>query len=552
VRAIDGDGNAQAYPTSYTWTIDTLAPTITTNLPSVVSSPDFDLAITSDDPNAEFECELNGDNTPCDVDFSTLTDGDDGNSLEVWAYDAAGNSGYYYKQFGYQVGASVAQITAHPARVKSSPGTSTFEFGADAGATIECSYNWDDFAPCTSPVTVQEKWFDAGYSFRVRAVKNGVTQNLPDEFDWYVGDHPFGLNWDHTPDGWTSETSAGFYVYSSYWDNNDLRYTCSLDGAAFAACDQEFHYENLSQGPHEVRVHATSKTDGGLDELSFNWQISDLPGSWFYQTPEKFTSDTSATLKWRSSDNVDIWDCKLDDGDWSPCERTYRQTVSELAEGEHTFQVRAGNEDALQNPVASYSWTVDTIVPEVTVAAPTGPIKTDPYTLPISANEPGVKIFCVLDDGPENDIFECDNGAELSGLTRGVHTITVWGYDRAYNGTDSQTYTFDWQPEVVVPPVAKPAAPIVKPTLNKPGKPKDGKFTVPYSCGDSACTLTVKIKLGKKTQSLKLTVGKGAGKAQLKLSKSQKKWLGKKGKKKATMIVTITGASGTSSQTLKF
>ena len=30
------------------------------------------------------------------------------------------------------------------------------------------------------------------------------------------------------------------------------------------------------------------------------------------------------------------------------------------------------------------------------------------------------------------------------------------------------------------------------------------------------------------------------------------KWLAKKGKKKATMTVTITGASGTSSQTLKF
>jgi hypothetical protein len=49
-----------------------------------------------------------------------------------------------------------------------------------------------------------------------------------------------------------------------------------------------------------------------------------------------------------------------------------------------------------------------------------------------------------------------------------------------------------------------------------------------------------------------LLVKKGAAKAQLKLSKSQKKWLGKKGKKKATMTVTITGASGTTSLTLKF
>ena len=81
----------------------------------------------------------------------------------------------------------------------------------------------------------------------------------------------------------------------------------------------------------------------------------------------------------------------------------------------------------------------------------------------------------------------------------------------------------------------------------------NGKFTVPFSCGDATCTLTVKFKLGKKSLSLKkVTLKQGAGKAQLKLSTSQKKWLAKKGKKKVTMTVTITGASGSSSQTLKF
>ncbi|MGH2960161.1 MAG: hypothetical protein ACRDKE_11200 [Solirubrobacterales bacterium] len=556
VRAVDAEGNPQAYPTSYTWTIDTSVPVISTNLPNVVTSGDFALEIDVDDPAATVSCIVDEEDTDCDIDFSEFTDGSE-HFLDVRAEDALGNTGYYYKEFGYQVGASLAQITAHGPRIKSSTGTSTFEFSADTGATIECSYNWNDFETCTSPVTVQEKWFDDHYSFRVRAVQNGITQNTPDAFYWYVGDRPFDLYLDNDPGKWTSENEASFAVQADEWDDDDLTYTCSLDGAAFAACGDTFYYDDLEPGEHEVRIHATSTTEGGSEELTFNWRVSPLPGSWFTETPSKFTNNSDATLYWSSSENTDGWQCKLDDAElWSVCEGSYYENLTDLAEGEHTFQVRALNSSAEteQDPAASYTWTVDQTNPLITASVPSGPITTDPYTLPISANEEGVEIYCVLDDGDEEDIFVCDHGAELSGLSRGLHTISMWGYDRAYNNSNSETYVFDWQPATPAPPVVTPpAAPIAKPTLSKPSKPKNGKVTVPYSCGDATCVVTVKFKLGKKSQSLKkLIVRQGAGKAQLKLSTSQKKWLGKKGKKKATMTVKITGASGSSSQTLKF
>jgi hypothetical protein len=552
LRAVDDDDDEQSFPTTYTWTLDTVDPVVTTNLPNVVTSGDFALDISSDDPDATYACSLDEDNTACDIDFSALTDGSS-HVLEVRGTDPAGNTGYFYKEFGYQVGASVAQITAHPARIKSSRGKSTFEFSTDAGATLECSVNWSNFQPCTSPMTVNEQWLDQNYSFQVRAVKNGVTQNVPDYFRWYVGDKPFDLYLSSNPDEWTTDTSALFEVNADSWESNDVAYTCSLDDSVFAACEHEFEYEELAEGPHALVVHATSKSDGGFEELSFNWQISDLPGSWFTNKPSKFTSNTATTFNWNSTGNATEWACNLDNDDWSVCDGSEYEDISGLAEGEHTFQVRASNDDFTQDPVASYTWTVDRTAPVITASVPSGPITTDPYTIPISANEEGVTVWCVLDDGDEDQIFACDSGAELSGLSRGIHTISFWGSDRADNWTDTQTYTFDWQPPVKAPDPVTPAAPIVKPTLSKPSKPKNGKFTVPYSCGDATCTLTVKFKLGKKSKSLKkLIVGKGAAKAQLKLSKSQKKWLGKKGKKKATMTVTITGASGTTSLTLKF
>jgi hypothetical protein len=552
IRAVDEEGDAQSFPTTYTWTIDTDDPVITTNLPNVVTASDFELVINVDDPDAEVECELDEDDTNCDIDFSALTGTD--HWLAVRARDAAGNVSYFEKEFAYQVGASVANITSHPARIKPTNSSSTFEFSTDAGATLECRINWGSFEPCTSPVTVQEFWFNEHYLFEVRAVKNGVTQSVPDSFRWFAGNRPFDLYFDGSPGEWTSDSDAEFNVRADDWDTDNLDFTCALDGAAFSECENEFRFEGLDSGTHELRVQAVSKTDGGFEEITYNWRISDLPGAWFTDTPGHFSHETGPTIYWNSSE-ADGWECKLDAAAWSTCAHTYYENLSALTEGEHTFQVRALNSDSetVQDPVASYTWTVDTTIPVITAAVPTSPITTDPYTVAITASEADVDIYCVLDDGPEESVFPCNDGAQLSGLSRGIHTLSMWGNDRADNYSDFETYTFDWQPATAAAPVVTPPAPVVKPTLNKPTKPKSGKFNVPYSCGDATCTVKVKFKLGKKSLSLKtLSVKKGSGKAQFKLSKSQKKWLSKKGKKKATMTVTIAGASGSSSQSLKF
>ncbi|QDE70500.1 cell envelope biogenesis protein OmpA [Myxococcus xanthus] len=94
VRAVDGEGNVDPTPASYTWTVDTSAPdTLIISGPPLADAPgtatfDFD----SDESPVTYECSLDGAAyVPCTdpVTFTSLAEGS--HTLSVRAVDEAGN-----------------------------------------------------------------------------------------------------------------------------------------------------------------------------------------------------------------------------------------------------------------------------------------------------------------------------------------------------------------------------------------------------------------------------------------------------------------------------
>src|SRR3954470_22389012 len=85
--------------------------------------------------------------------------------------------------------------------------------------------------------------------------------------------------------------------------------------------------------------------------------------------PSGTTSNSSPRLSF-SSEAWATFECQLDGGAWKACASPY--AVSDLADGAHTFSVRAvdaaGNVDATR---ASLTCTVDATAPETTID--TGP-----------------------------------------------------------------------------------------------------------------------------------------------------------------------------------
>jgi|GEM_PF-408854 len=169
------------------------------------------------------------------------------------------------------------------------------------------------------------------------------------------------------------------------------------------------------------------------------------------------TVDT-ATFEFTSNEAGSTFECQLDTEGWTTCESP--KNLTNLSEGEHTFQVRAtdeaGNTD--QTP-ASRSFTVDlpeppdTTPPETTInSGPTGTIDVTTASFGFVSNEAGSSFECRHDSG---SWAARTSPATLSGLSEGEHTFQVRATDEAGN-TDatpaSRSFTVKL-PATTPPPV---------------------------------------------------------------------------------------------------
>ena len=115
--------------------------------------------------------------------------------------------------------------------------------------------------------------------------------------------------------------------------------------------------------------------------------------------PSDPSNDTAPDVAFSSSEPASTFQCRLDGGAWSAC--TSPESLAGLADGSHTFQVRAtdaaGHTDA--SP-ASHTWTVDAVAPNTSFDdMPPDPSNDDAPTFEFSANETGSTFECRLDGG---------------------------------------------------------------------------------------------------------------------------------------------------------
>jgi hypothetical protein len=151
-------------------------------------------------------------------------------------------------------------------------------------------------------------------------------------------------------------------------------------------------------------------------------------------------NSSSASFSFTATKAGSTFACRLDASAFAAC--VSPQSYSGLADGSHTFQVRATDPAGNTDPTpASYTWTVDTTPPGTSItAAPPAVSISRSASFSFTATEAGSSFACRLD---ASAFAPCVSPQSYSGLGLGTHSFQVRATDAAGN-TDPTPASYTW------------------------------------------------------------------------------------------------------------
>jgi hypothetical protein len=160
------------------------------------------------------------------------------------------------------------------------------------------------------------------------------------------------------------------------------------------------------------------------------------------------TANVSFAPATGDSANALGFQCAVDGGTFSAC--TSPLAVGRLADGSHTFSVRATNSAGEPGPQTTRSFTVDTFAPgpPTLTEAPSGPTRSGSATVRFTG-ESDATFRCAVDGG---SYVACTSPVTISGLSDGPHTFSVRQTDAAGN-QGTAVASAAWKVDTVAPAV---------------------------------------------------------------------------------------------------
>jgi len=217
---------------------------------------------------------------------------------------------------------------------------------------------------------------------------------------------------------------------STLGDVELLAAECSLDGAAYTPCTSPQEYSGLSVGGHSFRVRAVD-AEGFVDATpaEFKWWVEGSgPLVEIESGSAPATTDRQARFAFKATslgDTEALYDCALDGGPYSRC--TSPQEYSGLADGEHTFLVRAqAKAGGEPGSPSRFTWRVSNGAPVAQAMAVTvNSNSTVSLTLPATDGDP---LRFQIVTKPQH------------GLLLGLPPALTYTPDSGYAGPDSFTF----------------------------------------------------------------------------------------------------------------
>ncbi|MCW5809312.1 MAG: hypothetical protein KIT31_43565, partial [Deltaproteobacteria bacterium] len=258
VRARDRAGNIDASPAVRAWTIDTSTPDtqLVSGPTGAVPTRDATFTFTSPDAGAgaTYQCALDGAAFAACTSPRTYTNlTERAHTFAVRVRDAVGNLDPTPATAAWTVDLTPPETTIHTGPSGVVPmASAAFTFSSnEADVTFSCSLDGAPFAPCTSPFNATAL-AQGAHTFAVRATDAaGHTDATPATRTWTIDTVAPTVTLTVGP---AANGTSGPRVTFAF-TASDGAVSCSLDGAAFAACTSPVAF-NLPAGAHQFRVRA--------------------------------------------------------------------------------------------------------------------------------------------------------------------------------------------------------------------------------------------------------------------------------------------------------
>jgi hypothetical protein len=244
-----------------------------------------------------------------------------------------------------------------------------------------------------------------------------------------------------------SPSGSGQFTFSD--TESGATFRCRIDSGSLAPCTSPYAFAGLADGPHVFQVTAQDGVGNESPPTSYSWRIDTVapPAPTITAGPPALSTSASASFDFSDTEPGVTFRCELDGGGFGTC--TSPKAYAGLAEGAHTFSVRARDGAGNESGSTSRTWTVDTVAPPVPSidSGPSGTVASSSATFTFSSSEPGVSFRCRLDGAA---FASCTSPKGYSGLSEGGHSFEVVAVDAAGNvsGAATRSWTVDLAPAV--------------------------------------------------------------------------------------------------------
>ncbi|MGA0068209.1 MAG: Ig-like domain-containing protein, partial [Miltoncostaeaceae bacterium] len=327
------------------------------------------------DPDVTFECRVDaGAWATCTSPYTTAVLAEGIHSFATRQVDRAGNTGPVDTTTWAidttapdEVG--VSGIPSSPTTATTASMTLTTESGSTLACLIDDATD-AELCPASPPDPLPAAGEPVPYALDLTGLGNGDHQVVVWQVD-AAGNQSTrrAIRWtiDLTPPAYPPAVTSRPARYTAsrsaqiaFTGEPGTAAQCSVDGAAFASCTSPLSLTGLADGNHTFRARSADAL-GNVSTASdaLTWTVDTVPPAvapTIISGPSGTTGSSVATFTFDFGDGVSA-DCSLDGAAYAAC--TSPTTLTGLAEGQHTFRVRAvdaaGNVGATP---ASWDWDV--------------------------------------------------------------------------------------------------------------------------------------------------------------------------------------------------